>query len=162
MDKFCIIPVCRVYGTGMEAMKIIPVMLIIILTIGCGSITHGIRQEIPISSNPPGATVIIDDEIKGQTPITVELERKTKKYYIEIAKDGYTTYKTYLIRKTSTASSVGNFMLDFGLISHLIVDKSTGGAYKLTPESVSVELEKEETLPSKIKPWRRAIGVKLV
>lgn len=148
MDKFCIIPVCRAYGTGREVMKIIPAMLIIILTIGCGSITHGTRQEIPISSNPPSATVTINDEVIGHTPITVELERKTKRYCIEIMKDGYTPYKTYLIRKTSTASSVGNFMLDFGLISHLIVDKSTGGAYELTPESVSVELEKEETLPS--------------
>ena len=120
------------------------IVVLIIISAGCGSLTHGTWQEIPISSNPDGATVIINSKVEGTTPITVKLKRKTKEYNVVVAKKGYMPFTMFLIRKTSTPSAVGNFMLDFGLISHLIIDKGTGGAYKLTPDAVHVELKENK------------------
>lgn len=118
-------------------------IILTLLFTGCGSLTHGTWQSIPISSNPDGATVIINSKVKGTTPITVKLKRKTKEYNVFVEKKGYLPFTAFLIRKQHAASAVGNFMLDFGLISYLIIDKGTGGAYKLTPESVHVELKKK-------------------
>lgn len=119
-------------------------LFILLFSIGCGSLLHGTRQEVPITSNPDEADVTINSEFKGKTPLSIELKRKTKKYVIYIEKEGYQSFTTFLIRKTYTATSVVNFVIDFGLISHLIVDKGTGGAYYLTPEFIHVDLIKEK------------------
>lgn len=119
-------------------------IIIAITAIGCGSITHGTMQKIPVSSNPDNAVVLVDKKESGATPCVIELKRKVERYDIEIKKEGYVPVIIQLIRQKDTGVSGANFMIDFGLISHLIIDKSTGGAYELVPDSVHVELKEKE------------------
>ncbi len=119
--------------------KILPLLLIIV-SAGCGSIMRGSTQEIPISSNPSGATVIVNGQERGKTPLTVELKRKGQRHRIEVTKKGFHSFETDLVRTMSAGSSVGNILIDFGLISHLVVDKGTGGCYILKPEAIQADL----------------------
>lgn len=118
-------------------------LLLLLLLCGCGSLSHGTYQEIPVSSVPSDAEVIVDGIVYGKTPVTLKLKRKAEKYDIGIYVPGYLLYSTELTRQKDSAVAVGNFMLDFGLISHLLIDKQTGAAYRLVPESISVGLAEE-------------------
>lgn len=117
-------------------------LLSIIFSCGCGVLTHGTRQEISITSQPTGATVLINDEIKGMTPLTVNLKRKTKQYNVIIQKNGYSPFKAKIERKKSwVIEGLNTLSPDFGLISGELIDKPSGGAYNLKPKSIHVKLK---------------------
>ena len=120
-------------------------LLIILMpfVIGCGSMVHGRFQDVPISSTPEGATVTINNELKGETPVTLKLKRKTNEYVVVIDKEGYVPFNTILTRKTHAGTTAGNVLIDFGLISHFIIDRNIGGAYCLIPSEIDVELKEE-------------------
>lgn len=102
----------------------------------CGTIINGTTQEVEIKSTPSNASVIINGVNYGSTPLLVNLQRK-ESHRVSIELDGYQTFETYFIRDTSDWVW-GNIALG-GLIG-LIVDASTGGLYKLTPEQIEAEL----------------------
>jgi hypothetical protein len=117
--------------------KILSATLIIFI-IGCATIMHGSTQEIGISSSPTGASIIIDNELRGNTPLVVNLSRKENHIIrIEMA-----DYEPFEITTTKSVSSWiwGNIV--FGGLIGLIVDASTGGLYKLSPEQVEATLRK--------------------
>ena len=116
------------------------IVALMVLGVGCGSISRGTTQKISVSSVPDGATVKVDGVEKGVTPATIELKRKQLEYTVLIVKAGYLPYNVRLVRETNFATA--NALIDFGLISHLLIDKNTGGAYVLKPESIQVNLEK--------------------
>lgn len=118
-------------------------IILIPLLIGCGSLTHGRFQDIPISSNPCNATITVNDEVRGKTPSVINLKRKTEKYTVIISKDGYISFTTILTRSKAPAV-LADMMLDFGLISYLLVDKQTGAAYHLLPKAIHVELREKQ------------------
>jgi len=51
------------------------VLALISLSTGCASIVKGTTQAVPISSDPSGADVLVDGNLVGTTPTTVELKR---------------------------------------------------------------------------------------
>jgi PEGA domain len=103
---------------------------------GCGTIMQGSRQQIAISSYPTGASVRVDTTAYGITPITVALRRKDH-HIIQINLDGYQPFEITTARSTS-GWVWGNIV--FGGLIGLVVDASTGGMYKLTPEQVQATL----------------------
>lgn len=107
-----------------------------LFTSSCGTILHGSRQDIAISSNPSSATVVVNNQNVGQTPITVNLSRK-ESHDVKIELEGYMPFETTIIRKVD-GWIAGNII--FGGIIGLAVDAITGGMYKLTPEQVQAEL----------------------
>jgi len=119
-----------------KAKKLVIVSCISLLLNGCASIMTGRYQAIPISSNPPGAKVIIDGNQTLTTPCTVQLLRK-QNHVITIEKEGYESESVTLISVVSGAVA-GNIILG-GLIGTGI-DAASGAAKKLTPESISVNL----------------------
>lgn len=102
----------------------------------CASIMHGTRQDVGISSAPTGATVTVDGEVKGKTPIIAKLTRKDN-HFLKIELDGYKPYETTLTRGVS-GWVWGNLAIG-GLIG-LAVDAISGGMYKLTPEQISASM----------------------
>ena len=109
---------------------------LIVLIIGCATIMHGTTQEIGISSSPTGASVIINNESRGNTPLVVELSRK-KSHTIRIEMTNYEPFEI------TTTKSVSNWVwgnIVFGGLIGLIVDASTGGLYKLSPEQIEATL----------------------
>lgn len=99
---------------------------------GCGTIKHGTTQKLVINSSPPGAYVIVDGRDQGQTPISVDLSRKTR-HTISVSMFGYRTYQTMLKKKLSGWAVLG------GPVG-LLIDDATGGMYKLSPDRINVQL----------------------
>lgn len=97
---------------------------------------QGTTQEIGVSSNPSNASVTVNGQNMGNTPMILDLKRKNS-YMVRFELPGYETFETNLTRKTS-GWVWGNIV--FGGIIGLVVDASAGGMYKLTPEQISAEM----------------------
>jgi hypothetical protein len=104
---------------------------------GCATIVHGTRQEVGISSTPTGATVMIDNNDVGVTPVVSKLTRK-QNHIVKIQLAGYQPFETTLTHSVS-GWVWGN--LAFGGLIGLVVDASSGGIYKLNPEQVEGQLQ---------------------
>lgn len=108
----------------------------------CGTIIHGTKQGIGISSRPTGASVTVDNVDRGTTPQVVELSRKDH-HTVRIELGGYEPYETTLTRSVS-GWVWGNIV--FGGLVGLAVDAISGGLYKLTPEQLGGSLAARQSL----------------
>jgi len=106
------------------------------LALACGSIIHGSAQEVSIASQPSGASVSVDNQTLGNTPVVAKLKRKDK-HTIVITMDGYQPFEVATTRSTS-GWVWGNIV--FGGLIGLAVDLGTGGAYKVNPAQVNADL----------------------
>jgi hypothetical protein len=104
---------------------------------GCATIIHGTQQDVGISSTPTGATVLIDNNEQGVTPVVTKLRRKDN-HTVRIQLAGYQPYEATLTHSVS-GWVWGN--IAFGGLIGLAVDAVSGGIYKLTPEQVSGSLQ---------------------
>lgn len=111
-------------------------LTILLFTQSCGTIIQGSTQQIGFSSSPTNASVTINGNSYGVTPLLVDLKRK-QAHIVVIELDGYLPYETNLTRSTS-GWVLGNII--FGGLIGLVVDASAGGMYKLSPEQVRAEL----------------------
>lgn len=104
--------------------------------LACASIMHGGSQRVGIASQPSGATVTVDNQALGMTPVVAKLKRKDK-HVIAVTMDGYQPFELTTTRSTS-GWVWGNIV--FGGLIGLAVDLGTGGAYKVNPAQVSAQL----------------------
>lgn len=116
--------------------SILTILLFLLLTKACGTIIQGTTQEVGINSNPSNASVTINGQNHGNTPMIIDLKRKDS-HMVKIELDGYHPYETTLTRTTS-GWVWGNII--FGGLIGLAVDASAGGMYQLTPEQIEAEL----------------------
>lgn len=112
---------------------------------GCCTIMHGTRQSIGIASNPSHASIWVDSNYVGQTPLIVEMSRKNN-HFVRIELEGYQPYEATFSRQMSEWV-FGNIV--FGGIIGLAVDAISGGLYKLTPDQVQAELRANHMMYSK-------------
>ena len=119
----------------MKFIKIIALFAFCCSLTSCASIVHGRRQEVDVTSNPPGATVS-DGVQTWTTPAKISLARKTT-HQLTFSKPGYETHVVQLHRAISGA--VAGNLLAGGLIGWG-VDAISGAQWKLIPEMVSVTL----------------------
>lgn len=117
----------------MDYRTAICVFFALLMFSGCGTLIHGTEQEVNIQSNPPGASVIIDGVERGQTPVSVELSRKSR-HTISVSLFGYNSYQIMVDRKFSAWALLG------GPIG-ILIDDATGGMYKLLPERINAQLQ---------------------
>ena len=66
----------------------------------CATIGRGTYQKIPVTSNPSGAKVIVEEEEMGYTPLNLTLKRK-KGHIIRIERQGYNPVVINTTRATS-------------------------------------------------------------
>jgi hypothetical protein len=116
--------------------SILTISIFLLFTQACGTIMQGTTQQVGISSNPSNASVTINGQNHGNTPMIIDLKRKDA-HMVKIELDGYQPYETNLTRSTS-GWVWGNIV--FGGLIGLVVDASAGGMYKLTPEQIDSEL----------------------
>src|SRR3990172_12487095 len=103
---------------------------------GCATIIHGTVQEIPVSSSPSGATVVVDGGLRFKTPTTLALSRK-ESHRLEVSMEGHEP-KVVEIKSAISAAVAGNII--FGGLIGVVVDSGSGASSTLTPEVVHVEL----------------------
>jgi len=104
---------------------------------GCATIVKGSHQKVPIASDPPGADVLVDGSLVGQTPLNVEMKRKHD-HLVTIQKTGFRPMSVAVVKDVGGA--VWGNILAGGLIGWG-VDASTGAQYNLTPKTIAVTLE---------------------
>jgi hypothetical protein len=107
------------------------------LSSGCASIVKGTTQAIPVSSAPSGADVKLDGNKVGQTPMSVDVKRKTD-HLLTIERAGYQVESVAITRNIGGAV-FGNILAG-GLVGWG-VDAVSGAQYNLTPATVSVTLK---------------------
>lgn len=115
------------------------------LLTGCASIMHGTRQSVGIASNPSNASVWVDKNYAGNTPMVVEMSRKDN-HIVRIELDGYQPYEATFSRQLS-GWVFGNIV--FGGIIGLAVDAISGGLYMLTPDQIQAEMRSNRMAYSK-------------
>ena len=112
---------------------------------GCATIIHGTKQEVGISSAPSGASVMIDNNDIGVTPVVSKLSRKAN-HVVKIQMAGYQPFETTLTHSVS-GWVWGN--VAFGGLIGLAVDAASGGIYKLTPEQIEGALQSGQASATK-------------
>lgn len=120
----------------MKKVYLVASLALAVLISSCGTIIHGSRQDVSISSNPSSAIVTINNQEVGRTPITISLSRKDS-HAVKIELEGYLPYETKFTRKVD-GWIAGNII--FGGLIGLAVDAISGGMYKLTPDQIQAEL----------------------
>lgn len=113
----------------------IVVMLTAIATLsGCASLFNNKTPSVDVASNPEGATVYVNGNYVGETPVSVDLSVR-KEHTITFRKEGYRE-KTYQVSRTV---GIGWVILDIlGGLAPLIVDAATGDWFMLETDHVNV------------------------
>ena len=110
--------------------------------VGCGAMFNGSTKSVNVLASPSG-TKVTTQPATGDfvAPTTLQLERKHS-YTLTFAKEGYTPASVQVTKK----AQFGMIFLDVfftGLIG-VVVDAATGSWNNLSPDQVSVSLEKLE------------------
>lgn len=113
---------------------------------GCATIVHGTTQEIPVSSEPSGAEVLVDGGNAGRTPCKIEIKRKMD-HVVTFQKAGYQEENITVMHVLSGA--VAGNILAGGFVGWG-VDAASGAQYKLVPNAIHVHLTPEDTSSSAV------------
>lgn len=107
--------------------------------IGCATIFKQKSRTVSFDSDPQGATILINGNRMGKTPMPLNLSNK-KPVTVTFRKDGYED-KTYII---NTKTGTGWVILDIlGGFIPVIIDAITENWYNLDTSEVSVMLDVE-------------------
>lgn len=107
-------------------MKKLIIILITIYCSSCATIINTPKQTVSFNSEPSEATILVDGNIIGKTPMTAKIKRKSSS--VTMQKDNYETQiKTF--NKDISPLVVGNILI--GGIIGIIIDICTGSYYNL-------------------------------
>jgi len=90
---------------------------------GCATLMAGGPDRFPVSTNPPGATVFVDNVPVGQTPTMVALDRQHSSGVIRIELPGFAPIA---IVRTKNVNGWFWANLCFGSLIGIVVDLVTG------------------------------------
>ena len=110
------------------------------VTSGCATIVNGTSQKIQVTSEPVGATVLVDEISSCSTPVKLRLERR-RDHTIVFSKDGYESQTIKLVHVISEA--VAGNTLCWGPLGWAF-DICAGTQYKLQPSPVHVVLKQSK------------------
>ena len=107
--------------------SIIPVFFLL----GCCSITGGRNQAVRFVTIPPGATVSVNGEPKGITPVRLTLNTK-RTYGVQYNKEGYRSEKIQIRRHFRFPKwFFGNLLFSYGAPLGIFIDGVSSAAYSL-------------------------------
>ncbi|MEQ1870631.1 MAG: PEGA domain-containing protein [Vicinamibacterales bacterium] len=74
---------------------------LLVSNIGCATVAHGRRENVTLTSSPPGATIFVNDTSSGaRTPSTLSLPRR-RAITLRFERDGYAPREMKLQRHGS-------------------------------------------------------------
>jgi hypothetical protein len=116
-------------------MKMLVSVLMLCSLTACATILNGTtNQDFEFLSNPTNATVIVDGQPRGNTPITIPLTQQ-QSHVIRMELDGYQPLKAKLTHGQS-AGVLKNGVLS-GLFRGFAIDSMTGGSYAIHENAVT-------------------------
>ena len=108
-----------------------------LMCVSCATMFDGDTSAVLVDSTPSDAIVKVDGYPMGKTPVTLNLDSGNS-HTIEISKDGYKP-ESVLVKKSVKWGWQILDLFTTGVIGN-VVDLVTPNGYKLSPESVYVEL----------------------
>jgi hypothetical protein len=111
-----------------------------LMSVNCATIVSGRNQTVPVITMPDGATVTVGTD-QQKSPATFILDRRQEYYVVKVEKEGFKTV-TITLKRGNNGWLWGNVLL--GGIIGLVVDFSTGSAYKFTPTDINVQLVQDK------------------
>jgi hypothetical protein len=110
------------------------IFVLCLLVTSCGVVCRGLRQDVDVTSEPPDATILVDNEFYGQTPQIINISRRDN-HSILLMKDGYQTEEVCLMPKCSgiLAGNLGCIAIGAGAgaAAGFIMGGSDGGLLAL-------------------------------
>lgn len=124
--------------------------LLALLAVNCGTIIHQTTQYVPVTSDPPGAKVIVacgdvENDPNATTPTKVEVHRKPDFCQITLKKEGFERADVTLGKQLS-GLYIGNVLV--GGIIGFIVDGINGAMWNRTPGKIDVTLKPAAAAPA--------------
>jgi len=111
-----------------KALTSLAVALSIFVNAGCASMFSGTSQTILVRSDQKGTKLYLNNEEIGTDTATVQISKKNLKNSILVAKKtGCSDAQTSIPTKFDATSLLG-ILIDFGLITILVVDLAITGA----------------------------------
>jgi len=134
--------------TGHFASLGLPLLVAVAGCAGCATAINGRAQEIHFSSDPPGATVLVDGANVGATPISTKLTRRDS-HSIRIEKQGYVPYEANLGSTSDDRwdAEVVPAVAFPPLLVLPLADYWLGGSSRVVPGEVSVHLLSAPAIP---------------
>lgn len=113
---------------------VVPLLMAIAALNGCATLFNDKTPSVDVASNPEGASVYVNGNYIGETPVSVDLSVR-QEHAITFRLDGYKE-KTYQV---SRSVGIGWVILDIvGGLVPLIVDAATGDWFMLEADTVNV------------------------
>lgn len=98
------------------ARVLLGVAVLALASTGCATLENGTTQRIPVTSDPPGAQVLLDGRPVGVTPTQITISRRNREPEIEVVMDGFTQSSHRLERREDWATIFWSAFLGAGLI----------------------------------------------
>jgi len=108
-------------------MKNMLLILLITSASGCASIINGTSQQISVRSNVPDTEIYANEQLIGTNSAITSFKKK-KEYVLTARKSGCTDANV-IAQKSFDPTSLLGILIDFGLVSMLIVDGAATGAW---------------------------------
>ena len=123
------------------------VLAVLPILAGCATILHGPNQSVEISSDPPGAKVLVlPEQTTLVTPGTADVSRK-RIHTLLFELPCYRPATGYLDRDADETHAVLLNLILGGIIG-ISIDYSTGAVFRLIPDPIHVKLERLESSPA--------------
>lgn len=110
-----------------KAVNFAMVVILLISTSGCAAMFHGTTQMVSIRSNVDDAKLYVNEAYIGKGS-GVATFKKNKNYTIVARKDGCEA-TTVIPTKSFDAVTLLGILIDWGIISILVVDGAATGAW---------------------------------
>lgn len=107
------------------------------LAFGSATIIDGTTQAVSFNSEPDGASVLIDGQLKCKTPCTLEIKR-TGLDIVTFKKDGYKS-KDLPLQSAYNGVAILSIIWDLST-----TDLLSGAAFEYSPNNYMTELEKKD------------------
>lgn len=120
---------------------------------GCATIMSGGPDNVSVQSNPPGANVYLDDQLVGQTPMVVSLDRAKSRGLLRVEADGY---EPVALQRTKHINGWFWANLCFGGVIGIVVDLVTGDVKGFDDSPVTVSLTPAGPPPAPMAPGASA------
>jgi hypothetical protein len=104
---------------------------------GCATLVMGTTDNMSVHTNPSGAQVTVNGEVKGLSPVSFKVP-SDKELNIQITKDGYQPQDVQSVPVDRGGYELGSLAL--GLIP-LIIDRADGAAMGHPNTNITVILE---------------------
>lgn len=110
----------------MKSVKVLMVVAVLVLNSACATMFNGSSTSVSIRSEDPKAKLYLNDTYVGQGGATVSVSKKGN-HSIRATKEGCGDGTTAVQKKFDPTSLLG-LLIDFGIVSMLIVDGAATGA----------------------------------